>query len=131
MDSPAEKALAYVRSLTAFAERLARQDIVVRRLHCDWAAFGSWTVEASNGNDEARSSSAIKRRAFSEPGAVVFRVIWDGKDRHLDMASTPTTVISMLNQWRGIEAQSCDSHEGALVLAYEWLTERLASYRPP
>ena len=127
MESPPEKALAYVRSLTALAERLARQNIVVRRLHCDWAAFGSWTVEASSGDGEARRSSAIQRRAFSEPGADVFRVIWDGKDRQLDMASTPTTVISMLNQWRGIEARSCDSCEAAIVLAYEWLTDRLAS----
>jgi hypothetical protein len=37
----------------------------------------------------------------------------------------------MLNQWRGIEARACDSHEGALVLAYESLTERLASSRSP
>jgi hypothetical protein len=33
--------------------------------------------------------------------ADVFRVIWDGKDRQLNMASTPTTVISMLNRWPG------------------------------
>jgi hypothetical protein len=131
MDSPVEKALAYVRSLAALAERLAKQDIVVRRLHCDWAAFGSWTVEASSGDDEAKRSSAIQRRAFSESGAEVFRVSWDGKDRQLDMASTPTTVISMLNQWRGIEARSCDSYEAAIILAYEWLTDRVASSRTP
>jgi hypothetical protein len=131
MDNPVERALAYVRSLAALAERLARHDIVVRRLHCDWSSFGSWTIEASSGGGEAKRSLAIQRRAFSEPGAEVFRVIWDGKDHHVAMASTPTTVISMLNQWRGLEARSCDSHEGALVLAYEWLTDRLGSSPAP
>jgi hypothetical protein len=131
MDGPAEKAVAYVRSLAALAERLSKQDIVVRRLHRDWAAFGSWTVEASSGDGEANRSSAIQSRAFSGPGAEVFRVIWDGKDRQLDMASTPTTVISMLNQWRGIESRFCDSHEAAIILAYEWFTACLASSRSP
>jgi len=125
MDNPVERALAYVRSLAALAERLAKHDIVVRRLHCDWSSFGSWTVEASSGDGEAKRSSAIQRRAFSEPGAEVFRVIWDGKDYQLAMASTPTTVISMLNQWRELEVRSCDSHEGARVLAHEWLSDRL------
>jgi hypothetical protein len=131
MDSPVESALAYIRSLAALAERLAKHDIVVRRLHCDWSSFGSWTIEASSGDGEAKRSSAIQRRAFSEPGPEVFRLIWDGKDHQVAMASTPTTVVSMLNQWRGLEARSSDSHQGALVLAYEWLTDRLGSSRTP
>ena len=129
MDNPVERALAYVRSLTALAEQLAKHDIVVRRLHCDWSSFGSWSVEASSGDGEAKRSSAIQRRAFSEPGTEVFRVTWDGKDHQAALAATPTTVISMLNQWRGLETRPCDSHEGALILAYEWLTDRLGSSR--
>ena len=101
----------------------------MRRLHCDWAAFGSWTIEASSGDGETKRRTAIQQRAFSAPAADVFCVSWDGKDRQLGMASTPTNAISMLNQWRELEARSCDSYEGAIVLAYEWLTDRLASSR--
>jgi hypothetical protein len=129
MDSPVEGALAYVRSLAALAEQLAKHDIVVRRLHCDWSSFGSWIVEAASGDGEAKRSLAIQRRAYSEPGAEVFRVTWDGKDHQVAMASTPTTVISMLNQWRVLEERACDSHDGALVLAHKWLSDRLGSPR--
>jgi hypothetical protein len=129
MDRPVERALAYVRSLAALAEHLAKRDIVVRRLHCDWSSFGSWVVEAASGDGEAARSLAIQRHAFSEPGAEVLRVTWDGKDHQVALASTPTTVISMLNRWRVLEERRCDSHEGALVLAQEWLTDRLGSSR--
>jgi len=39
MDNPVERALAYLRSLAALAERLAKDNIVVRRLHCDWSSL--------------------------------------------------------------------------------------------
>lgn len=125
MNVPIDRALAYVRSLAAMVERLAGRDIVVRRLHCDWAAFGSWTVEASSSPGELRRSAAIDQRAFNEPGPDVFRVIWDGKDHELTMASTPTTVITMLNQWRQLDSRPCVSHEDALDLAEAWLIDQI------
>jgi hypothetical protein len=60
MDSPVERALAYVRSLAALTEQLAKHDIMVRRLHCDWSSFGSWIVEAASGDGESMRSLAIQ-----------------------------------------------------------------------
>jgi hypothetical protein len=127
MDSPVEHALDFVRKFAALAERLAKRAIVVRSLHCDWSAFGSWTIEASGGDAETKRSAAIQRHAYAEAGPEVFRVIWDGKERELSIASTPTEVTVMLNQWRHLEARSCDSTDAALESAEEWLCDRLGS----
>jgi hypothetical protein len=127
MDDPVERALDFVRSFAALAERLAKRNIVVCGLRCDWGAFGSWTVEASSGDAEAKRASAIHRHAFDEAGPEVFRASWDGKDRLLSMGSTPTKPGVMLNQWRYLEPQSCNSHEAALALAEKWLCDRLGS----
>ena len=127
MDDPVVHALDFVRNFGALAERLAKRNVVVRRLHCDWSGFGSWTVDASRGDAEAKRSSAIHRHAFNEAGPEVCRVEWDGKDRQLYMGSTPTEASVMLNQWRHLEPQSCNSYEAALALAEEWLCDRLGS----
>ena len=127
MDSPVEHALNFVRSLAALGEQLAKRDIVVRRLDCNWSAFGSWTIEASSGDSEAKRSLAIRIQAFTAPGPDVLRVTWDGKEHQVKLASTPTTVISMLNRWRVLEGQRCDSHKAAVALAYNWLADRLGS----
>jgi hypothetical protein len=126
-DTPTERALAYLRSLATLAERLAKRDIVVRRLDCGWSSFGSWVVEASRGDDEVKRSLAVRRRAFSEPGPEVFRVTWDGREHLVAMASTPTIAISMLNRWRKLDEKSCESHDDALTVAYDWLSDRLGS----
>jgi hypothetical protein len=125
MDDSVESSLKFVRSLAALAERLGKRDIVMNRLHCDWSVFGSWFVEVTSGDGEAKRSSAIQRHAYDEPGPEVFRVTWDARDRRLSFESTPTEVISMLNQWRELESQLCDSHEIALARAEEWLSDRL------
>jgi hypothetical protein len=127
VDKPVAHALDFVRNLAALAERLAQRNIAVRRLHCDWSAFGSWTVDASRGDAEAKRSSAVQRHAFSEAGPEVCRVEWDGKDRQLSMRSTPTQAAVMTNQWRHLESQSCDSYEAALALAEKWICDRLGS----
>jgi hypothetical protein len=111
MDDPVAHALEFVRNFAELAERLAKRNIVVRRLRCDWSGFGSWTVEASSGDAESKRSSAIHRHAFNEAGPEVCRVIWDGEDRQLSMGSTPTQVSVMINQWRNLEPQSCNSSE--------------------
>lgn len=64
MDDPGAHALDFARSFAALAEQLAKRNIVVRGLHCDWSAFGSWTVEASSGDAESKRSSAIRRHTF-------------------------------------------------------------------
>jgi len=46
-------------------------------------------------------------------------VTCDARDRRLSLRSTPTGVISMLNQWQELDARSCESHEVALFVAQE------------
>src|SRR5215470_1128264 len=120
-----ESAREFVRSLTALTEKLAHHDIVVRRLNCDWSSFGSWIVEVASGAGEDKRGEAILAGAYDEPGPDVFRVTWDGRDRRLSMDSTATEAVTMLNKWRALDDENCDSHEAALVLAEEWLRERL------
>jgi hypothetical protein len=127
MDNSVESSLGFIRSLAALAERLAKRDIVVQRLHCDWSIFGSWFVEATSAESEAKRSSAIQRHAADGPGPEVFRVTWDARDRRLSLESTPTGVSSMSNQWRELAVRSCDSHEVALAQTQEWLGEHLGS----
>jgi len=43
------------------------------------------------------------------------------------MGSTPSKVSVMVNQWRYLDPQSCDSYERALTLAENWLYSRLGS----
>lgn len=119
MDKPVAHALDFVRNFAALAERLAQRNIAVRCLHYDWSAFGSWTVDASRGDAEAKRSSAVQRHAFSEAGPEVCRVEWDGKDRQLSMRSTPTqaTVMMTLTQLRLSSAgpqviEGARGHEG-------------------
>jgi hypothetical protein len=127
MNNPVEHALGFVRGFAVLAERLAGRDIVVRNLHCNWSAFGSWTVEASSGDGERKRSSAIRRHELNEPGPEVLRVTWDGRERQLSMDATPTGVSTMSNRWRHLDTHSCDSAEAALALAEEWLCSRLGS----
>ena len=127
MGDPVAHALDFVRNFAALAERLATRNIVVRSLHCDWSAFGSWTLDASRGDAEAKRSAAIRRHAFNEAGPEVCRAMWDGKDRQLSMGSTPSQVSVMVNQWRYLEPQSCNSYEAALMLAEKWLCDHLGS----
>jgi hypothetical protein len=117
MDDPVAHALDLVRNFGALAQPLAKRNIVVRHLDCDWSGFGSWTVEASRGDAEAKRSSAIRRHAFSEAGPEVCRVMWDGKDRLLSVGSTPTMVSVMLNQWSTL-SRNLATH---LKLRSRWL----------
>lgn len=125
MDTPVSHALLFIRELAALAERLAMRNIVVRCLYCDWSAFGSWTIEASSGLDEAKRSTALNRHDWGEAGPEVYRVVWDGRDRQLSMASTPTTVSVMPNQWRHRDPLAFESTETALAYAEEWLCDNV------
>jgi|HubBroStandDraft_4_1064222.scaffolds.fasta_scaffold68443_2 hypothetical protein len=68
MDDPVAHALGFVRNLAALAERLATRNIVVRTLRCDWSAFGSWTLDASRCDAEAKRSAAIRLHALTKQG---------------------------------------------------------------
>ena len=127
MNTPVELAIAYVRRFADLAERLAKQNIVVRRLDCNWQAFGSFIVDASDGDEEAKRALAVQRGAFAEPGPDVYHLSWDGKDRLLSAGSMRTTASTMIGPMRALDGRPCDSYEDAISLTYEWLIERLGS----
>jgi hypothetical protein len=129
MNTPAELAIVYVRRFADLAERLAKQNIVVRKLDCDWQSFGSFVVDASDGDEEAKRALAVQRKAFAEPGPDVYRLSWDGKDRLLSAGSMRTTASTMIDPRRALDSRPCDSYEDAIRVAYEWLTDRLGSSR--
>jgi hypothetical protein len=129
MNTPAELAIVYVRRFADLAERLAKQNIMVRKLDCDWQSFGSFVVDASDGDEEAKRALAVQRKAFAEPGPDVYRLSWDGKDRLLSAGSMRTTASTMIGPRRALDSRPCDSYEDAIRVAYEWLTDRLGSSR--
>lgn len=129
MNTPVERAIVYVRRFADLAERLAKQNIVVRKLDCDWQSFGSFIVDASDGDEEAKRALAVQRGAFGEPGPDVYRLSWDGKDRLLSAGSMRTTASTMIGPRRALDSRPCDSYEDAIRVAYEWLTDRLGSSR--
>lgn len=129
MNTPVELAIAYVCRFADLAERLAKQNIVVRKLDCDWQSFGSFTVDASDGDEEAKRALAVQRGAFAEPRPDVYRLSWDGKERHLSAGSMRTTASTMIGPRRALDSRPCDSYEDAISVAYEWLTDRLGSSR--
>ena len=127
MTEATENALTFVKTLAALAERLAHRDIVVRRLDCDWSGSGSWALELSGGVAENERLNAIRRQALDQPGPEVFSVTWDGRERYLELRSTPTGLLSRLNTWKQLDARAAESHEAAVTLAEEWLAARLGS----
>jgi len=129
MNTPVELAIAYVRHFADLAERLAQQNIVVGKLDCNWQSFGSFTVDASDGDEEAKRALAVQRGASAEPGPDVYRLSWDGKDRLLSAGSMRTTASTMIGPRRALDSRLCDSFEDAIRVAYEWLTDRLGSSR--
>src|SRR5713226_1248833 len=98
MKRVSDSASDFVRVFAELAERLAARDIVVGRLQCDWAIFGSWVLHATNGAQEQRRSDAIRRGEYSGAGPDVFRVTWDGQDRMLSIDSSPSMVLSAVNK---------------------------------
>jgi hypothetical protein len=74
-------AIEFVRTLAAFAERVAEKDIVIASLHIDYCFFGSWTLETWN-NDEA------------------VRFCFDDRDRVVTIESSPIRGLSAPNEWR-------------------------------
>ena len=128
-NNPVESAVAYVRRFADLAERLAKQNIVVRRIDCSWGSFGSFIVEATDGDEETKRVSAIRRGAYSESGPDIYRALWDGKERELLFESMRSTATTVFGPSRAIESRSPTSYVEAIESAYEWLADRIGSSR--
>jgi hypothetical protein len=128
-NNPVEDAVAYIRLFADLAERLAKQNIVVRRIDCSWGSFGSFIVEVTDGDEETKRASAIRRGAYSESGPDIYRALWDGKERDLAFGSMRSTATSIIGPSRAIESRSPTSHVEAIESAYEWFADRIGSSR--
>jgi hypothetical protein len=95
-DGPA--ATAFLRDFVEASERLADHGIVILRLHTDWAAFGSWVLEAQRAGGR---------------GAVV-RATWDGRDGALEVSQPGS---SRPSRQRFDSAASALQHLEAVLIA--------------
>jgi hypothetical protein len=100
MSRSAEAARRFVRRLSELADRLAERDAVLASLHCDWASFGSWTLEVQKGPAADTYGDALLREQWDTPGPDVLRVSWDGRDRLLTIERAPTPPLSSPGPWK-------------------------------
>jgi hypothetical protein len=128
-NNPVEDAVAYIRRFADLAERLAKKNIVVRRIDCSWGSFGSFIVEVTDGDEETKRASAIQRGAYSESGPDIYRALWDGKERDLTFGSMRSTATTIFGPSRAIESRSPTSYIEAIESAFEWLADRIGSSR--
>jgi hypothetical protein len=116
----------FLGDLCRVADRLASRNVVVRSLQAEWSAFGSWLIEASEGDAEDRRGTALQAGDYDAPGPEVVRITWDGRDRVLDACLLHTTAISSGGRPDPLMSQACDSRSEALRIAESLLLDRLA-----
>jgi hypothetical protein len=125
--SPASaEAANFLQELNQVANRLASRNVVVRSLRAEWSAFGSWAIEASEGDAEDRRGASLEAGDFGASGPEVVRVSWDGRDRVLDAGLLHTTAISSGGWPEPLLTEACDSRSEALRIAEGLLLDRLA-----
>jgi len=125
MSASADAAIQFLQELSAVAERLASRDVVVLHLAADWGGFGSWLIEASQGDAEDRRGAAIRAKDYSAAGPEVVRVSWDGRDSVLDAGLLYNTVLEGGGKPEPILSQPCSSSGEALKVAERLLLDRL------
>ena len=116
-----ESAAEFVGQLARLAERLAARGLVVGRLHCDWASFGSWSLEVQQGEAADRYGEALRKEQWDTCGPEVVSFAWDGRERILTVETAPTPPLSAPNQWERQVHQVLDSRQAALTFVEEYL----------
>ncbi|HKE86402.1 MAG TPA: hypothetical protein VKB50_21740 [Vicinamibacterales bacterium] len=118
-----EDAAEFLEGLTSLAGRLSSRDLVVSRLHCDWASFGSWMLEAQRGAAADAYGDALLGKERDTWGPEVVRVMWDGREKRLAIATSPTPPLSAPTQWRTVTEEAFDDRVAALTFAEKFLAE--------
>jgi hypothetical protein len=117
----------FVQQLAALAERLAKRNIVVNCLCCDWASFGNWTIEVSRGADCETYDKALLNHEFIAAAPNVLRCMWDGKDGCLYFETAPTEPLSNPGPWENVNVKEFKSRDAALNFAEEYITKWASS----
>ena len=115
MGRSSESAAQFNREVAELAIRLADHDIVVSRLHADWALFGSWTLwlEAGPARD-AYDKTVLRGQRHPTPGPQVLRFSWDGREGYLGIATAPTPRLEDPREWTGEPAHRFSGMDEAL-----------------
>jgi len=123
MASSSEDAAAFIQGLAAMAGRLSAMDIVVSRLHCDWASFGSWSIEVQRGADADAYARALHSERWDSWGPDVVRITWDGHQQQVVVAAASTPPLAIPNQWEVQRNKVLSSGNSALRFAEDYLTD--------
>jgi hypothetical protein len=121
-----QSAAEFNRKLAQLSERLSASDVVVSRLHADWASFDCWQIEVQRGEEAERYHHGIRGAGpMQAVGPQVFRCLWDGRDRYLMIHSSPTRALSAPNEWAKEDARRFDTADEALQYVEEYIHRRL------
>lgn len=117
LDPASDRAIAWVRDVTALAERLAADDVHVERPTVDYSS-ALWPMEV-------RGGSAKDRRYVEQPSSDYqvkrFQLFWSSRDQELIVSTAMAGVLSVVENWRREFVEPCESFGQSLQLA-----ERLA-----
>ena len=127
MTRASEDAAKFNRILLQLSDRLAARDIVVSKLHADWADFGCWELEVERGSevDKYHEAARIDPGNTIPPDAV--RCFWDGRDHYLLIQVSPTRPLSAPNEWRQEHAKGFDTSEEAVRYLEQYLERRFSA----
>ena len=56
-------------------------------------------------------------------GPEVVRIVWDGRDKQLVIATSPTPPLSAPNQWHTVKEEAFDDRKAALTFSEQYLAE--------
>ena len=66
---------------------------------------------------------ALLAKKWDTWGPEVVRITWDGHERLLTAATSPTPPLSAPNQWKTVVDRTFDSREEAIMFAEEFLVD--------
>jgi hypothetical protein len=113
MAHSSQHAIAFISVLAGLAERLAKADVVVSKLHCDWRSFGSWELEVQRGPAADAYGAALLRGDYDADGPDVVKFSWDGKEKLLSVSSAPTEPLTSPGPWKHLMDKAFASSEQA------------------
>jgi len=107
MERSSESALSFIQELAAVAQAMAALDLIVARLHCDWASFGSWSMLVNTGRAAMRKGAG--------PNAIWFG--WDGKEGVLSIKTGSTKPQLSPSEWQTVLEQEFENSSAAREFA--------------
>jgi ATP-dependent Clp protease ATP-binding subunit ClpA len=121
--SPHDSARAFLRELFDLAERLSDAGLVIASLHCDWASFGSWTLQAQRAEAAEAYDDALRGGRTDVAGPEVIEVAWDGKEQLLTFETAPTPPLSAPGPWRQVATEGCADRPASIRFAEDYLRD--------